>query len=212
METPSLAPAYNGELLPAPQGVTEDNTVGSLSEAQRSVIIGSLLGDGAMRCKTNALLEMNHSAGQRDYVDWKYDQLSELVRTPPKLRHGNGRRIAYRFVTLSLPQLTPFYRAFYAGGRKGVPKDLQLTPLILAVWFMDDGCRSHRALYLNTQQFDRDDQERLVKLLRERWGIDASLNRDRSYYRIRIAVRSVARFREVISPYLLPQFEYKLPT
>ena len=47
METPYLAQAYNGELLPVPQGMTEDNTVGSLSEAQRSVIIGSLLGDGA---------------------------------------------------------------------------------------------------------------------------------------------------------------------
>ena len=30
------------------------NTVGSLTEAQRSIIIGTLLGDGSMRCKTNA--------------------------------------------------------------------------------------------------------------------------------------------------------------
>ncbi len=43
----------------------EDNTVGSLSEEQRSLIVGSLLGDGAMRCKANALIEFNHSAEQR---------------------------------------------------------------------------------------------------------------------------------------------------
>ncbi len=38
----------------------EDNTVGSLSETLHSIVVGSLLGDGAMRCKKNALLEINH--------------------------------------------------------------------------------------------------------------------------------------------------------
>jgi len=78
------------------QVASEDNTVGSLSKEQRSLIIGSLLGDGAMRCKTNALIEFNHGADQRAYVDWKYSRLANLVGTPPKLRKGNGGRIAYR--------------------------------------------------------------------------------------------------------------------
>jgi LAGLIDADG DNA endonuclease family protein len=60
------------------------NVVGSLSEVQHAIVIGSLLGDGSMRCKTNALLEINHSAKQRSYVDWKYRQLADLVVTPPK--------------------------------------------------------------------------------------------------------------------------------
>ncbi len=210
METPYLAPAYNGELLPVPQGMTEDNTVGSLSEAQRSVIIGSLLGDGAMRCKTNALIEFNHSIAQKDYVDWKYQHLVDLVGTPPRSRQGNGGRIAYRFVSLSRPELKPFYTAFYSSGRKRVP-DWILTPLALAVWFMDDGSKSYRAVYLNTQQFDLESQERLLSMLKEQWGIDATLNRDKTYYRIRIAVRSVDRLREIIGPHLLPQLAYKLP-
>ncbi len=44
------------------------NTVGSLSEAQHAIVIGTLLGDGSMRCKTNALLEINHSFSQRSYA------------------------------------------------------------------------------------------------------------------------------------------------
>jgi hypothetical protein len=43
--------------------------VGSLTEVQHSIVIGSLLGDGAMRCKANALLEINHCFEQRAYVD-----------------------------------------------------------------------------------------------------------------------------------------------
>src|SRR3954447_8549723 len=85
------------------------NTVGSLSEVQHAIVIGSLLGDGSMRCKTNALLEINHSIHQRRYVDWKFSHLADLVTTPPKQRAGNGGRVAYRFVTRSAPALTPYY-------------------------------------------------------------------------------------------------------
>ena len=89
---------------------------------QHEIVIGTLLGDGSMRCKTNALLEINHSVAQASYVDWKYRHLAELVSTPPKQRNGNGARTAYRFVTRSLPVLTPYFRMFYASGQKRVPE------------------------------------------------------------------------------------------
>ena len=60
--------------------------MGSLTEKQKSIIEGCLLGDGSMRCKTNALLEINHSLEQKPYVDWKYENLKDLVRTPPKAK------------------------------------------------------------------------------------------------------------------------------
>ena len=186
------------------------STVGSLSEVQREIVVGSLLGDGAMRCKTNALLEINHSSRQRAYVDWKYRQLADLVRTPPRVRKGNGGRIAYRFVTRSLEQLTPYFHLFYGSGKKRVP-ELELTQLTLAVWFMDDGSRSRSSVYLNTQQYDLASQERLLRLLRTQWGIEATLNRDKTYYRIRISVGAMRRFTELVGPYLLPELRYKLP-
>jgi hypothetical protein len=71
------------------------NVVGSLSEVQHQIIIGTLLGDGAMRCKTNALLEINHSAKQRAYVDWKYRQLADLVRKHHR-KNGKGTRVGSR--------------------------------------------------------------------------------------------------------------------
>lgn len=182
-----------------------------LTQTQSAIVVGSLLGDGAMRCKTNALLEVNHSAAQAIYVDWKYRNLVDLVRTPPKKRNGNGKRVAYRFVTRSLPELTPFYRDFYKGGKKCVPDNLELTPLALAVWFMDDGCKSRTSGYLNTQQFSEADQERLLVILLARFGICATLNRDKAYKRIRLAVRSVPVFVGLVTPYVLSAMRYKLP-
>lgn len=185
--------------------------MGSLTQEQKSTIIGCLLGDGSMRCKANALLEINHSLEQKSYVDWKYKTLKNLTKTPPKARKGNGSRIAYRFTTLSLPRLTPIFREFYKGKKKVIPSNLILTPLTLAIWFMDDGCKSYRALYLNTQQFDVKYQKLLMYMLEAQHGIKATLNKDKQYYRIRIAVVSVRRFREITEKYILPELRYKFP-
>ena len=189
----------------------EGNTVGSLTERQKAIIVGCLLGDGAMRCKTNALLEINHSIRQREYVDWKYGELKEIVLTKPHERSGNAGRVAYRFTTRSLPELTGIYRKFYAVDKKIIPDDLILQPLSLAVWFMDYGCKSYRAVYLNTQKFNIGEQRKLASLLKKQFEINSSLNKDKEYYRLMIAVDSVGRFLEIIRPYLLPMFCYKTP-
>jgi hypothetical protein len=184
--------------------------VGSLSEEQHAIVVGTLLGDASMRCRTNALLETNHSFKQQGYVAWKYGRLAELVATPPKVREGNGGRRACRFVTRSSPVLTPYYRLFYGEGRKRAP-NVELVPLTLAVWFMDDGSRSRNAVYLNTQQFDLDSQYTLLQALYDQWRIEGALNRDKSYHRIRLSVDGTRRLAEVIEPHLLPEFRYKLP-
>jgi hypothetical protein len=51
-----------------------------------------------------------------------------------------------------------------------------------------------------------------LNLLQEQWGIRASLNRDKTYYRIRIAVGSVERFKTMVGPHVLRELEYKFPT
>src|SRR3989304_2883975 len=102
-----------------------DNTVGSLTQFQRSVIIGSLLGDGYLRTfpkRKNALLEINHSYSQKEYVDWKYAVLRNVCASAPKARKGNGSRIAYRFYSKQLAELTELYKQFYRSGTKIIPE------------------------------------------------------------------------------------------
>ncbi len=191
----------------------KDNTVGSLTSAQRSVLIGSLLGDGALRLrpgKQHALFEVQHSIRQEWYVYWKYRMLEDLVSTPPRVRSLNGGRVACRFTTRSLPPLTALHRQFYENGKKRIPIDLPLDELALAVWFMDDGSKSRSSYYLNTQQFNERDQQFLLTLLEKLFGIDATLNRDKTYSRIRIRTASAHRWRSLVEPFMLPWFSYKL--
>ena len=187
-----------------------DNTEGSLTEEQLSILIGVLLGDGAMRKKTHALLEINHSYKQKEYVDWLYLKFQIYVDTPPKMRKSNGNRIAYRFTTKSLPIFTKFYDSFFQGGHKIIPDNLILTPLTLAIWYMDDGSRCDTDIYLNSQQFTQEEQEKLVLLLSKQYAIQASLNKDKEYKRIRIKKDSVQKFMDLISFYVIPTMKYKL--
>ncbi len=187
-----------------------DNTEGSLTEEQKEILVGTLLGDGAMRKKTQALLEINHSINQKELVDWLYLKFKNLVGTPPKTRLGNGRRIAYRFTTRSVSSLTPFYELFFLNRKKQIPAGLKLTPLTLACWYMDDGSRCDEDIYLNSQQFNQEEQRELCFLLKEQLNVSASLNKDKKYQRIRIKKESVAKFMNLIKEYILPSFQYKL--
>ena len=187
--------------------------MGSLNQVQKSILIGSLLGDGALRLakgKRNALFEVNHAIAQKAYVDWKYAQLKRFVLTEPKARSGNGKRIAYRFTTRSLPVFTTLYRHFYRNNKKIIPDDVLLDPLALAIWFMDDGSKSRSSVYLNTQQFRVEDQKRLLQLLSNQLSLVGKLNKDKQYLRIRITTESTVRLKDIIRPYVLPMFYYKL--
>ncbi len=190
-----------------------DNTVGSLTKLQRSVIIGTLLGDGYVRIvprRVHAFLEINHSITQKEYVDWKYEMLKSVCKSGPIQRKGNGTRIAYRFTTRQSKELTSLYQAFYQNGKKIIPEILEIDPISLAVWFMDDGSRCReRDVYLNTQQFDVEDQKKLISFL-QKWGIESTLNKDKIYWRIRIKKSSIHTFFKIISPHVIPSMNYKI--
>lgn len=205
--------AYNGELHVTIK-YNMDNTVGSLTKHERSVIIGCLLGDGYMRIipgRSDAFLEVNHSIKARDYVDSKYSSLRRICTSPPKERSsGTEGRRAYRFFTNQRGELTKLYQRFYKNGEKTIPKDLKLDSLILAIWYMDDGSQSRASdIYLNTQQFSLQNQKRLLHQLRE-LEISARLNKDKKYYRIRILKESIPHFMKLIKKHIVPSMHYKL--
>lgn len=189
-----------------------DNTAGSLTQFQKSVIIGSLLGDAYLRIipgRKNAFLEFNHSSKQSAYVDWKFDILKNYCRSKPKLRAYNTRK-AYRFFTRSNKEFTNYYHQFYIDGKKVVPDNLIIDPLSLAVWYIDDGSKcGEDNVYLNTQQFTISDQTKLQSILLE-FGIISRLNSDKKYFRIRIQKKSIDKFFSLISSYIIPSFRYKL--
>ena len=143
-------------------------------------------------------------------MDWKYQILKNLVITPPKTYKGNGDRVGYRFFTKSLPELTSIYIKFYSNKVKKVPKDIILKPVTLAVWYMDDGSKSYKSCYFNTQKFDSESQNNLIKAL-SKLKIEAKLNKDKQYFRIRVLTSSAPHLMDIIRPYVAKSMRYKIP-
>lgn len=188
------------------------NPVGSLTQFQKSLIIGTILGDGYLRIvpgRKNAFLEINHSFSQKEYVDWKFDKLHNICVSKPKVRRGNGNRIAYRFYTRQSPELTQFYNSFYKNGKKIIPDNLELNAVVLSAWFMDDGSKCGESFYLNTQQFNKDYQVKLLNCLKK-FNLEAGLNKDKSYYRIRFASSSINTLKELLKENLILPMYYKI--
>ena len=190
-----------------------DNTAGSLTKLERSIIIGSILGDGYVRImpgRSDAFLEINHSIKAKDYVDYKFNKLKRICESAPKERATNEDRHAYRFFTKQHKNLTTLYGLFYKNKRKIIPKNLELDSVSIAIWYMDDGSKSRDSdVYLNTQQFSLTDQRKLLNCLRK-FGINARLNKDKKYYRIRILKESIKNFMSIVAPHMAPSMKYKL--
>lgn len=185
-----------------------------LTDLQRSIAIGTLLGDGSLIetfSKNNLRLQIDHCAAQKSYVFWKYEALKPLVLTSPTYQRGNR---SWRFRTISHPELTALGKRFYRDRRKIVPKEIAslLTPIGLAVWFMDDGGRARDDGYiLNTQSFRRYEVELLRDVLRQKFNLHPlSLHIDKSGWRLYIRKAAMQRLRLLIEPFLLPDLMYKL--
>jgi len=192
-----------------------DNTVGSLTPLMKSVIIGSLLGDGHLRIvkgRKNAFLEVHHSWKQKKYIEWKFKILKNICKRGIK-RSKDGKR--YKFFTCQHKWLTVLYFKFYRKGKKQVNKEIllkNLDELGLAVWYMDDGSKCRDTdIYLNTQYFSLKDQLKLLEVLRKKFKIEARVNKDKHYFRIRILKRSVPVFFKLIRKWIIPSMRYKVP-
>lgn len=192
-----------------------------LNRKQRDVLVGLLLGDGHLETQNNGRtyrLKIEHSLVQNEYVDWLYQLFQDHTRTEPrqKIQLVSGKAYQkYGFSTLSTGSLRFYGQQFYPDGRKRVPKSISrlLTPIGLAVWFMDDGSSKsdrHRARILNTQGYIQEDIKRLQEALADRFKIATTRRKQKEGEQIYIPSLQVERFICLIRPYILPSMEYKI--
>lgn len=177
-----------------------------LTKRQEEIFLGTMLGDGSLedRKTANSRLQIRHSLKQRDYVDWLYNEFQNLVLSKPRQIEN-----AYFFRTRSLPLFTQWRQKFYKGGTKIIPQDISLSPLSLAIWFMDDGYFDKKAAYFCTHCFDKQNLHHLQKLLRK-YGLESSPIIDRDHYKIRLFVGSTPRFISLVKQYIHPTLLYKI--
>ena len=197
----------------------------NLSERQRSIIVGTLIGDGHLETMDNGRtyrLKITHSVKQKEYTEWLYDELKSLVRTPPQKKTKGGADKIYEeywFNTYSLGSLRFYGQQFYVGGYKTVPKIIGklINPLAIAVWFMDDGSyksNRHKTYIIHTLSFKKKDLQLLCEVFERKYGVKIRLHRQHYKssvkWRLYILSQSAEKFRNLIEPYIVPSLKYKL--
>lgn len=119
-----------------------------LTNLQQQILIGSLLGDGCLYLgpkSKNACLSITRTSRDKNYLLWEASVFNEFL-TPKSLtdmsifdKRTNKTYRSSRLRTCAHQIFTEYYQIWYPDGTKKVPKNIDLTPLVLAVWFADDG-------------------------------------------------------------------------
>ena len=203
-------------------GVMKHSVNIPLSQKQREIIIGNILGDGSLEFSGfhGTRLQIKQKEDYKEYVFWLYDQLKNLCRSAPKQRKDNHQ---WYFSTRFLTELTELHQIFYPNGRKIIPKniaDFIYSPLTLAVWYMDDGSldwrpKDHYAFIISTDSFRLNEVQLLKEILKKNFEVEVnvfeSLCRGKRYPKVYIGRNGRNNFFSLIKPYIFECFSHKLP-
>jgi len=189
-----------------------------LTKKQKSILVGKLLGDGHLETQNKGKtyrLKVEHSIEQKEYIDWLYYELKNLANQKPQIKKRFNRKPSYWFTTYSLGIFRFYGQQFYVNGKKIIPKIIKklLDPLVLAVWFMDDGSfksNKHHTYILHTTGFNKKDLLIIKSIFQEKFGINVRLHKQYDKWRIYICSDSAQKFKDLISPYIIPILKYKL--
>ncbi|TDC07054.1 recombinase RecA [Nonomuraea longispora] len=198
-----------------------------LSDKQWQVILGSLMGDGSLspnrRGGTGARFRMGHGAKQEDYLSWKCSMLGNI----PHSRSTNAKGAGFADFT-PLPELDELRQVVYlGGGKKHITSEYlkALTPLALAVWYMDDGSFAIRSKGLQqrteggsgrieicVEAMSQGSQERLRDYLCDTYGLNVQVQHrgTRGTAVLQFDTASSAAFQKLVAPYVHPSMAYKL--
>jgi recombination protein RecA len=188
-----------------------------LTEIEKNVIYGTLLGDGSIRLSgtgKSARLRINQCLDQAAFVEWKYEKLKRLVGTSPQtLPNGGWGKEVRRFTTLSFPELKEIYDNVTANEKKYVNWSWlnNIThPIALAVWYMDDGSQGKSQMTLHTESFTKQENDMLSAWMKKKWNIDCHSYPTKSYWCLRFPAKGRETFQELVRDYLIPEMKYKL--
>jgi recombination protein RecA len=196
-----------------------------LSEFQMTALRGTLMGDGAIsptRSGLAARFRYSHCGTQAEYADWKASLFSN-VTSSRHVREDNV--VTYDFQPM--PELAELRQAVYVDGKKVFDDDYlkTLTPLALALWYMDDAHFAVRSkgvqkrteglsgrVEIGVESMEVATRARLVTYLADTWGIRSRV-KESGATRTAVMIFDTAesaKLHALIAPFVHPSMEYKL--
>lgn len=188
----------------------------ALTDFQKQVLIGIVMGDGSMRkTNVNPSFVCMHGMAQKDYCEYKrkiLNSLSSKIRFDKRKTIDKRTGLYYEDCVVSLPcnpELLEMYNAFYPEGKKVIPFSLldNYTEVSLAFHYMDDGNKMKNGYAIATQSFSKENVQRFITFLYDRFGLKATMWSNGAIY---IGKESKDLFKSLVEPYFCESMKYKL--
>lgn len=200
-----------------------------LTKEQMGLIIGSLLGNASIPKKLkgtgNHYINITHSEKQLEYLNYKIKifkehgfNVSDIYKRKVKTYIEYSVHIYYE----NNPEILNTLRWwFYRSGKKYFTYNMikKLTPLGMAIWFMDKGSRviyynkehtkiKSRELHISTYM-SKEEHCSLIKYF-SKFGITCKEVRNRDKYRLSLNATNANVFISIIKPYFCSSMLYKV--
>jgi hypothetical protein len=199
----------------------------ALSSSQEEVLNGTMLGDAHLN-RTGSY-QFKQCEAHYEYVKHISDVFqpfsNKIYRDRTKkpnnidgkvinLDFWNGEYMyAYCLRTHASDMWRNYRSVWYNEVRKIVPPNLKLTPKTIAYWFMDDGSAKHktRECLFSTQSFTPNEVDMLIDLMRQ-YNLRCTRQQRKSGPVLAVSAKSYWTFMDLISPFVVDCFKYKIDT
>jgi len=185
------------------------------------IFVGSLLGKGyAEKRGLGIRLILQQEESNREYLQWFFNNISKkgycsenVPKMYTKIEKKGKKRYILRVRTYTYNNLLFLYDMFYKDNYKYINPDIEtfLTPLSLAIWFIDVGTKSSSGFKFCTNSFKLQEVEILCNILNSKFSLNSCILSAGfpNQYVLFIPKSSKDFFLNLLSPYILPSMKYK---
>lgn len=164
-----------------------------LTQLQKDVLVGSILGDGHLRRREpthNTCLSIKRASLDLDYLTYEFEIFKNLctdngIKNKSFLdKRTNNTYYSSYFDTRNFYGFNEYHEKWYKNSIKVIPEDLELNHQIIAIWLADDGhfaytntAGTRLTMSIATNSFTKEECEFLCRLLNKLYNTDLIIQR-----------------------------------
>lgn len=200
-----------------------------ITKESRNLLIALLLGDGTI--SNNNVFKLSHCKEQRDYLEWKIEQLKEAGLRNNGLKeyisvkgYNIGKKVYYTQLNI-VPFIKVLRRVFYKPYKKLGNRKLlnRLDAKGIAIWYMDDGHINYRKTNGKVHGFyikiatciPKEELQIIIDYFKEVWNIEFYMfheGKKENSYSLCCGTKEGIKFINIVKPYVeqVPSMIHKI--
>ena len=200
-----------------------------ITKESRNLLIALLLGDGTI--SNNNVFKLSHCEKQRDYLEWKIEQLKNAGLRNNGLKeyisvkgYNIGKKVYYTQLNI-VPFIKVLRRVFYKPYKKLGNRKLlnRLDAKGIAIWYMDDGHINYRKTNGKVHGFyikiatciPKEELQIIIDYFKEVWDIEFYMfheGKKENSYSLCCGTKEGIKFINIVKPYVeqVPSMIHKI--